>query len=126
MIRNLSLFLVALVVALVLASWLGALWHEAAVSSRHFSLYWGWFSFQPLLAWLFQIVFFFAVGFLVVRGFRTPFLLWWAVSIGAAYSILQIVLGSVWISPSAGVFTYIGVYGGYLLSPTLIKPHAAA
>lgn len=117
MIRNLSVLLAALIVSWVLTSWLGALWHEAAVSTRHFSLYRGWFSFQPLLAWLFQTMLFFAVGFLVARGFRTSFLLRWAVSLGAAYSILQFILGSVWISPSAGVFTYVGIYGGYLMPP---------
>ena len=115
--RNVTIWLLTLVVALVGWSWLSTGWRFAMTDDQIFPLSFGWINWISLLTWSFDFLWFFALGISLSGLLRSSQKSLWALAFGAVFSLIHFLTSHTWFAPDTRFATYFWHFGQYLVPP---------
>jgi hypothetical protein len=115
--RNAALFVGLFVAVYFVASYASLAWFKTFISDRTFAVSLGWIHWPMLLSWVPAIVIFAAAGFTLALFLRSTRVAYWAVALGALYSVIQISMSSYQFMFDVGLFEYFWVFAGYAVPP---------
>jgi hypothetical protein len=113
--------MVALAVLFVLAKFIAQMgsigWADAFINDRTFTVYFNWFSWGTVIAWIFPALTFGAIGALVAALFVAWNPLPWAFLLGLTYSIDRWAHSTYRVHEMIGFIVYIDLYGALFIPP---------